>query len=120
MLISASADVNARGKYGNALYAASWGGHDKVVEMLMDAGADVNAQGGFCGNTLQAASWGGHDKVVEMLVSAGADVNAQGGFCGNALCAASWECCWMLGRRATKAVTKATTEAYLCFEVHMS
>jgi hypothetical protein len=27
-------------------------GHDKMVQMLMDAGADVNAQGGKYGNAL--------------------------------------------------------------------
>jgi hypothetical protein len=41
------ADVNAQGGYyGSALLAASVNGHAKVVQMLMDAGADVNAQGG--------------------------------------------------------------------------
>jgi ankyrin repeat protein len=43
-----------------------------VVQMLMDAGADVNAQVGFYGNALQAASAEGHEKVVQMLVDAGA------------------------------------------------
>ncbi len=40
--------------------------------MLMNAGANVNAQGGDYGNALQAASLGGHDKVVQMLIDAGA------------------------------------------------
>ena len=79
------------GEYGNALQAASVGGHDKVVRILMDAGADVNAQGGTWGNALQAASVGGNDKVVRILMDAGADVNAQGGTWGNALQAASVE-----------------------------
>jgi len=35
--------------YGNALQVASVGGHDKVVRILIDAGADVNAQGGEYG-----------------------------------------------------------------------
>ncbi|KAF2729999.1 hypothetical protein EJ04DRAFT_446072 [Polyplosphaeria fusca] len=47
--------------------------------MLLDKGADVNAQGGRYGNALQAASYGGHEAVVKMLLDAGADVNAQGG-----------------------------------------
>jgi hypothetical protein len=79
------------GNYGNALQAASAGGHDKVVRVLVDAGADVNAQDvGGDGNALQAASAGGHDKVVRMLVDAGADVNAKFvGLYGDALQAAS-------------------------------
>jgi hypothetical protein len=40
--------------------------------MLMDAEADVNAQGGHFGNALQAASAEGHEKVVQMLRAAGA------------------------------------------------
>ncbi|KAF2183428.1 hypothetical protein K469DRAFT_521687, partial [Zopfia rhizophila CBS 207.26] len=57
--------------------------------LLLDAGADVNAQGGHYGNALQAASLGDHEQIVKLLLNAGADVNAQGGHCGNALQAAS-------------------------------
>ena len=47
LLLSKGADVNAQGgEYGNALQAASDGGHEKVVELLLSKGADVNAQGG--------------------------------------------------------------------------
>jgi len=60
----------------------------KLVEPLLDKGADVNAQGGGYGNALQATSVGG-DEVVELLLDKDADVNAQGGLYGNALQAAS-------------------------------
>jgi hypothetical protein len=33
-------------------------GHDSVVTLLLEKGADVNAQGGYYGNALQAASNG--------------------------------------------------------------
>ena len=56
--------------------------------MLLDRGADVNAQGGRYGNALQAASRGGQDHVVQMLLDRDADINAQGGDYGNALQAA--------------------------------
>jgi hypothetical protein len=37
-------DVNTEGgEYGNALYAASEGGFEKVVQMLLDENADANA-----------------------------------------------------------------------------
>ena len=53
--------------------------------MLLDKGAEVNAQGGWYGNALQAASEGGHEKVIQMLLDKGAEVNIQGGEYGNAL-----------------------------------
>jgi ankyrin repeat protein len=68
---------------------ARW--HDKIVQLLRDAGADFNAQGGRYGNALQAASEGGCDKVVELLLGAGASANAQDRGFGNALDAASEE-----------------------------
>ncbi|KAL2046066.1 hypothetical protein N7G274_001513 [Stereocaulon virgatum] len=78
-------------KYGTLLQAASSGGHNFIVQMLLEKGADVNAQGGLYGNALQAASYKGHDQLVQMLLEKGADVNAQGGRYGNALQAASCE-----------------------------
>ncbi|PZC88995.1 multiple ankyrin repeat protein single kh domain protein, partial [Pyrenophora tritici-repentis] len=90
LLLEQGADVNAQGGvYGNALQAASAGGHEQVVKMLLDKGADVNAQGGEYGNALQAASAKGQEQVVKMLLDKGANVNAQGGEYGNALQAAS-------------------------------
>ncbi|KAG9196777.1 hypothetical protein G6514_004687, partial [Epicoccum nigrum] len=64
-------------------------GHEALVGLLLDKGAEVNAQGGRYGNALQAASQGGHKQVVKMLLDKGANVNAQGGRYGNALQAAS-------------------------------
>jgi hypothetical protein len=43
-----------------------------VVKMLLDKGAEVNAQGGRYSNALQAASEGGRKVVVKMLVAWGA------------------------------------------------
>ncbi|USP74081.1 Arp, Ankyrin repeat protein [Curvularia clavata] len=71
------------------LFLAAKNGQRKLVKLLVDNGADVNAQSGPYGNALPAASEGGHEQVVKMLLDAGADVNAQGGFYGNALSAAS-------------------------------
>jgi hypothetical protein len=73
------------------LYFASLKGLNIIVQMLLEKGADVNAQGdGRFGNALQAASIGGQDKVVQILLAKGADVNAQGdGYYNNALQAAS-------------------------------
>ena len=83
--------VNVQGgKYNNALKAASVGGHRKVVQLLLDRGAEVNAKGGYFDNALQAASYFGHEKVVQLLIDRGAEINAQGGFYGTSLQAASW------------------------------
>jgi ankyrin repeat protein len=73
MLLDKGADVNVQGGfYGNALQAASYGGHEQVVKMLLDRDADVNAQGGEYSNALYAASFRGHEQVVKMLLDAGA------------------------------------------------
>jgi hypothetical protein len=64
-------------------------GHAKVVQVLMNAGAEVNAQGADCSIILQAASVHGHAGVVQILMDAGADANAQDGEYGNAPAAAS-------------------------------
>ncbi|KAF2827154.1 hypothetical protein CC86DRAFT_274174, partial [Ophiobolus disseminans] len=65
--------------------------HVAVVKLLLllDKGADVNAQGGDFGNAFHAASLKGHEAVVKLLLDKGADANAQGGDYGNALHAAS-------------------------------
>ena len=55
------------------------------MELLLERGADVNAQGGYYSNALWAASWKGHQEVVELLLERGADVNTQGGYYSNAL-----------------------------------
>jgi hypothetical protein len=48
ILSRSPADVNAQGEgeYSNALQAVSFSGHEKVVQVLFEGGAEVNAQAG--------------------------------------------------------------------------
>jgi ankyrin repeat protein len=89
-----NADVNAQDAiHGNALQAASEEGHEQIVDMLLDRGAEINVttKGGVYSNALQAASYRGHRHIVEMLLNRGADVNinARSRYHTNALQAAS-------------------------------
>jgi ankyrin repeat protein len=49
------------------------------VKLLLDKGADANAQGGEYSNALQAALFLNQKEVVKLLLNKGANVNAQGG-----------------------------------------
>ncbi|KAI2483801.1 Ank-2 multi-domain protein [Pyrenophora tritici-repentis] len=51
------------------LYYAALLGLSIVTRLLLDKGADVNAQGGHYGNALQAAAYGGHEQLLELLIS---------------------------------------------------
>ncbi|KAF3287344.1 hypothetical protein TWF970_007070 [Orbilia oligospora] len=90
-LISKGHSIDSGGQdYGNALQAAAAGGHEEIVEFLLNQGANVNAQdASHYGNALNAASIEGHFKIVKSLLKQGADVSAQYGDCNCALCAAS-------------------------------
>lgn len=73
------------GWYGKELQAAAFEGKKEIVQLLIDHGAKVDAQGGYFGNALQAAASKGDKEVVQLLVDHGAEINAQGGMFGNAL-----------------------------------
>ncbi|CAN9423003.1 unnamed protein product [Alternaria alternata] len=89
MLLGMGANVNAFNATGPSLYWASQYGYKEIVGLLIDKGADVNAQGGRYGNALQAASISGHKEIVVLLLDKGVDVDAKGGEHGTAVQAAS-------------------------------
>lgn len=72
-----------------------WGcteGHPRIVQLLLERGADINAPGtrdGRFRDALQGASFGGNHQIVQLLLERGANVNASGGHFGNALQGAS-------------------------------
>jgi ankyrin repeat protein len=65
----------------SALNAASTRGHERIVRVLLDAGADPNIQdcaAAYFGVTpLMSASRMGHTDIVKLLLEHGADVNAE-------------------------------------------
>lgn len=107
ILLDAGADVNAdEGPNGNALEAATCRGsevicqlildagasldtrssalHDALwhlsrLEMLLEAGVDVDRRGRYASTPLQTAVFYGLDATVQTLIAAGADVNASDG-----------------------------------------
>ncbi|KAL5374684.1 hypothetical protein DPSP01_011775 [Paraphaeosphaeria sporulosa] len=84
------ADLTKKDSRGHTLlYLAAANGHCLTAKLLIDKGAEVNAQSGEYGNALHAASMGGYEATVKLLLDKGAEVNAQGGGYGNALQAAS-------------------------------
>ena len=104
LLAGQEVDVNAQqGSFYTPIQAASRAGRQEIVQMLLDAGADVDYPGTSSLTALNIASgWSemsqtpldeytGVDQqaTVQTLLNAGANVNAQGGRHGNALYAAS-------------------------------
>jgi hypothetical protein len=83
-------DLDSKDAKGRTpLYVAAEKRASVLTRMLLDKGADVNAQGGLYGNALQAALEKGDKEMATLLLDKGADINAQGGLYGNALQAAS-------------------------------
>ena len=86
ILLSAEADENAKRMwrgyhYGTAWQAASQNGHEKVVQMLLDLYAVVDANAGpedGYSTALQKASFFGHERILKILLDASADGNARG------------------------------------------
>ncbi|KAI1327310.1 ankyrin repeat-containing domain protein [Xylariaceae sp. FL0255] len=87
-------NIDARGGIlGNALQAAALFARKAVVQILLDRGADVNAEvGGLYGTALQAAtactpttSESGKMDMIKFLLDNGADINAKAGKYGSVL-----------------------------------
>jgi len=68
------ANVNAGDKYdgSTALMDAAGSGHQEVVRVLLDNGANVNAKREYGATALKIARAKGHKEIAELLKSHGA------------------------------------------------
>ena len=71
-------DIDAVEGFETPLMTASMLGFPRVVQLLLDNGADVNIRSLFQTTALHAAVIDGYSRVVELLISHGADANALG------------------------------------------
>lgn len=88
LLLDRQVDVNALSletKYGSALHAAAYRGSEKIVGVLLEAGADVLLFRDKYGTALQVAVFQGNFAVVKLLIANGADINCKAGSYGTAL-----------------------------------
>src|SRR6202012_2500508 len=78
-LLSSGADPNlpCGSKYGTILQTACVGGDVAIVRPLLDAGADINAQGGFYNTATIAAMSNEHFDIAKLLISRGADMKLE-------------------------------------------
>ncbi|KAJ3756109.1 ankyrin repeat-containing domain protein [Lentinula raphanica] len=85
-------DIDLPGELlGTALQTAAFGGHNGIVQLLLEHNPDINKRGGYFGTALQAAIAGGYKKVTYLLLQHNAEVNAEGGYYGTAIQAAASE-----------------------------
>jgi ankyrin repeat protein len=59
------------------LSIASYMGHEKIVRLLLDKGADIKKVDRFGSTALHMASLAGKDKIVALLLDKGADMTAR-------------------------------------------
>jgi Ankyrin repeats (3 copies)/Ankyrin repeats (many copies)/Ankyrin repeat len=83
--------VNKKDNVGQtALSMAALQGHEVVVRLLVDRGADIHAKDHGGWTALHLAAEGGHEAVVRLLVDGGADIHAKDHGGWTALHQAAW------------------------------
>ncbi|KFY30111.1 hypothetical protein V494_08258 [Pseudogymnoascus sp. VKM F-4513 (FW-928)] len=70
--------VNKKNRDGQTpLHEAAIGGHESIVKLLLEKGADAEAKDGNGQTALYEAAEGGHEAVVQLLLEKGADAKAK-------------------------------------------
>jgi len=84
LLIHEGANVNFRGGVPNEsttgytiLYVAAYNGLTEIVQMLIQAGADVNRMSAKCHIPLFAACTNGHYEIARILILSGSHINIE-------------------------------------------
>ncbi|CAI6080125.1 unnamed protein product [Clonostachys chloroleuca] len=79
-LLEDGADINAKGHDGTALNVALDRGHDEIVHLLLQAGADADARNVYGETPLYVAAERGSHRIVQWLVEHTTDINATSSF----------------------------------------
>ena len=75
-MLEKGANINAADRHGRtALLFAASNGNEKIVELLLEKGADIQVAPGNR-TLLMIAAGNGNEKMVELFLEKGADVNA--------------------------------------------
>jgi len=76
-LIERGARVNRKGREWSALHYAVFAGHEKVAQLLIENGADINARSTNGSSVLMMAAREGREGLAKQLVSLGADTGVK-------------------------------------------
>lgn len=78
LLEQGSAPAMRQGEvHASCLQSAAYNGHYRIAQLLLEAGVDPNAGGGFFDSPLKAATTFGHNSVLELLLEHGADPDGR-------------------------------------------